>query len=473
MTRFQNPQAEVWVLGALMDAEGPVLRSNARALLDASGLTPEDFTRPDLAAYFRAAVKIAEGGRPADPQTIFSVCRGLPGVGPEKLEWLRNVQGANAANREAFATHCESIRHMSQLRRLAAFHAAQLAALEKPEPNAQELTTKAEAFLQSFAANTQVDQSGSGDITALADDWDAFDQGIRQPYLPTGIEVLDSVLGGFVPNLNVVGGLPSVGKSAFIAEFIQQALKRGMRLGLFGLEDATKWFAKRHIARGMGLAVGQVAAVPRDDAMQERFAVVANEQNNLSRNLQTYNRAGIDPATLVQTCKHWVLNRGVQAIVIDHGGEVVHESAGPRDRHDLAVAATYKALRDLAINQQVPIVVLCHFNRETERLQSGVPRLSNFAETRYIEAMSRVALGLWQKEGDPRLRCTVLKRTEGQRGVTVAIERDETHALVKAKGGEVLDLAAEAQAERAAEHMQRQLERRAKRPAPTWGEHEN
>ncbi len=444
---FFNQQAESWALGALLDAESRVVRSTAAQLLDASGLTAEDFTQPVLRTYFTALRSVVERGRPADPQTVYSACRGLTGVTEKSLEVLRGLQGGNTANRETFIAHCEDLRRLTLLRRLTMFHADQLEALEAQRPDPKALATAIETFAQSFAASSQQDETGDSDITDLLDDWDAFTNDKRQPYLPTGIEVLDAEIGGFVPNLNVIGGMESVGKSALIAEIIFACLGRGMRVGLFGLEDATKWITKRQLAKRMGMPVGQIAASRLDKDGQERLSEAAGEIHNLTRNLQVYRRAGIDPATLVQQCKHWVLNKGVRAIFIDHGGEVQHESSTARDRHDLAVANTYRQLRDLAVNHQVPVIVLCHFNRDTDKVQNGVPRMHNFAESHYIARMARVALGLWAKDGDRRLRCTVLKRTEGERNITVAIERDEACALVKRRGGEVLDLRAEAERE--------------------------
>ncbi len=257
-------------------------------------------------------------------------------------------------------------------------------------------------------------------------------------------------------NLNVIGGMPAVGKSALIAEVILACLERGVRVGLFGLEDATKWLTKRHLSRAVGVPVGAIGTSLLSGPQQEMCQDALGKLAGLTRNMLVYRRAGIDPATLAQKCKHWVLNRGVQAIFVDHGGEVQHQAA-VRDRYDLAVANTYRTLRDLAVNHRVPVVVLCHFNRDTETQLGGVPTMQSFAETEYIARMARLALGLWQKPGDDRLRVTVLKRTEGERGITVALNRDEWYALVKRRGGELLDLHAEVAAEREAKQSAKVL----------------
>jgi replicative DNA helicase len=205
--------------------------------------------------------------------------------------------------------------------------------------------------------------------------------------------------------------MPSVGKSALTAEILSNCLKGGMKVGLFGLEDATKWVAKRLLARRVGMSVRDVGSGRLNGFQQEQLQEQSGELANLLRNLTVYRRAGISAPDLVARAKHWVLNLGVRLVVIDHGGEVQHEGGG-RERNDLAVAATYRQLRDLAVNHRVPVVVLSHYNREVDKTLGGRPRLSSFAETEYIARMARLALGLWERPGEAdHLRVTVLKQT--------------------------------------------------------------
>ena len=350
---------------------------------------------------------------------------------------------ASLPSRDSFLAQCEALRHARKLERLRRWHREQLAALE----HGQDVTAAAaqlESFARDFTSQARTDETGEADVFEVLEEWDAYNAGIRLPYVPTGITAVDDVCRGYVPNLNVIGGLPSVGKSAFVAESIMSCLEKGMRVGLFGLEDATKWITRRHMSRRMGLAVGDIGSRCLNEYQQERLADVAGDLCRLQERLYVYRQAGITPATLLATTKHWVLNRGVKLVFIYHGGEVQHEE-GDKDRHDLSVANTYRLLRDFAVNHKVPIVVLCHFKRTDG---DGKPKPSSFAETAYIERMARLALGLWEKPSAPDiLRCTVLKQTEGRRGQTLALRRDAEHALLMRGEGWVVDEQAEAEAE--------------------------
>ena len=438
--KFSNHDTERVVLGALLGAE--TMRQRASELISAAGLVSDDFTHMAGRAAFGAIRTIADRAGVVDGDTVWSVLKGLPGASDLNLDRLRELQGSNICDKGAFLTHCIEIKRLTRLRQLEAHHAAQLAELNKPNPNPVELGAKAAAFAQQFTASTVNDSTGEDDVLELAEEWEAHLRGDRPMVCATGIQVLDDEIGGFVNNLNVIGGLPSVGKSALVAEVISNCLGRGLRVGLFGLEDATKWVAKRLAARQSGIRLSEFGFIRLHEhqliALQESFGKVSA----LLSNLVTFKQAGIDAAELVQRCKHWVLNMGVRAIFIDHVGEVRHKRT-KGDDYRLAVTETYTQLRDFAVNNRVPVIALCHFNRDTSTKQGGVPSMHNFAEAAGVERMARVALGLWEAEvaeDETELRCTVLKRTEGRRGVTLWLKRDSEYALISSSGGGRVDL---------------------------------
>lgn len=440
-----DEHAERRILGALMDAGGPLLRSTAAELIAGAELTAECFSSARLRTVFGAVAALTARGRPTDAETVFGVSarQGLP------LEELLQLHGGNTVNRAAFAECTERVRKMAALRKLDAFYREQLEALSRPDADPVHLATAVGAFAQSFVGANHVDTTGLDDWNDLMEDWDAFMHGKRESYIATGIQALDDEIGGFVNNLNVIGGLPSIGKTALAHTIIINNLLRGVKVGLFGLEDGTRPLIERHVARVLGIPIGDVAARRINEHQADRLQSEGARLCPLLPNLLTYRWAGIEPEVLVQTSKRWVLTKGVKLIVVDHGGEVQHASRQVKDRYDLAVADTYRQLRDLAVNHRVPVVVLSHLTRRTE--DTGRPTMQSFAESAYIERMARLALGLWarpagHKDKDRTLMVTVLKRTKGRRDVTLELTRHMEASLVRNEGGQVVDLEAEAQA---------------------------
>src|SRR5690606_4291554 len=111
--------------------------------------------------------------------------------------------------------------------------------------------------------------------------------------MPTGIKLLDEHVGGWERNLNLVGGLPSVGKSALIATIIGNQLKAGRKVGLFGLEEGTLWLLKRLVARDTGLELRSVGRARLTDTQQEAVTESMGAWHERFRNLHVYRRGGI------------------------------------------------------------------------------------------------------------------------------------------------------------------------------------
>jgi replicative DNA helicase len=422
-------QVEAWVLSALLEGDaGPTAKTTAE-LIAASGLKANHFETKEPRLCFESIEKcLAANIEPTVKNIITQASEGLGNLTLQKLLHLKN---SNDLTFEGFMTQAQELKRRAQVRGVKAL-------LDKEPINLQtkteELSTRLEKAQNIIAESVQPDEDGTVDLLELMEEWSDNITNNRTGFIPTGVEVLDGVINGFVPNLNVIGGLPSVGKSALVAEIVYNVLSRGIPCGFFGLEDATAWISKRHLARQLKLKVWEIGHRRLNQHQMEETQVIAGVMAEHLKLLTVYRRAGITADELVARAKSWIVTRGVKCIFIDHGGEVNH-GTNVRDRYDLAVANTYRALRDLAINYKVPIVVLAHFNRATG---DGMPTMRSFAESEYIARMARLALGLWRKADNPELLCTVLKLTEGRKGDTLQLKMDTEAALVSSKGGEVL-----------------------------------
>lgn len=427
---LENKQAEAWVLGALLDGEDGATGRSAAGLIEVSGLKDSDFAFEAPRKCFNVIQECIEKGVSPSVKNILTY--GHERLGTLTYEKLLSLKNSNDLSEKEFVSHVHELRRLSQLRE------AQRVLLQQKinkDTSREELAAKLGSYAETLSTAIEVDEVGTVDLTELCAQWQDNIINNASPFVATGVEILDEVIKGFVPNLNVIGGLPSVGKSALVAEIVYNVLSRGVPCGFFGLEDATAWISKRHMARKMFLKVWEVGFRRLNHYQLEQMQVVSNEINERVKLMTVYRRAGISADELVSKARSWIVNRGVKCIFIDHGGEVSH-GTNVRERYDLAVANTYRALRDLAVNYKVPIVVLAHFNRATG---DGMPTMRSFAESEYIARMARLALGLWRHPKTQKLECTVLKQTEGKKGETVELEMDEEAALVKSLEGRLMD----------------------------------
>ncbi len=427
---IENKQAEAWVLGALLDGNDGATGKPTSDLIAASGLKASDFHFKAPRLCFEVMEKcLKQGIAPTIKNLLTHANNDLGGLTLERLLSLKNT---NALTFDEFMTQTQELRRLAQLRDAAKFlNEEKVSKATKRE----ELASKFGTYAESLAVANDVDEVGSVDLHELCDTWQQNIANGASPFIATGVKILDEAINGFVPNLNVIGGLPSVGKSALVAEIVYNVLSRGVPCGFFGLEDATAWIAKRHMARQMKLKVWEVGFRRLNEMQMEAMQTVAGELDEKLRLMTVFRRAGISADELISRARSWIVNRGVKCVFIDHGGEVNH-GTNVRDRYDLAVANTYRALRDLAINYKVPVVVLAHFNRQTG---DGMPTMRSFAESEYIARMARLALGLWRHPTTQKLECTILKQTEGRKGDTVELEMDVDAALVKSEGGRLME----------------------------------
>lgn len=440
---FANVEAEHIVLGALLDSEA--MGVNVRILLDAAGLTREDFTDAAVRAWFESIRTLAERDRHADYATVWTISKGLPGVPPDGANRLAAIQAANVcSSRSALATHAQEIRRLTRLRQVELFLRTQLTAAQTAGANPVEIAAKLEAFARNFSGADEGFGTGEQDLLQLSEEWEAAASGHRKAFLPTGIDALDDVIMGWEENLNVVGGPPSAGKSALLTAAIFNALTEGHRVCVFGLEDGTKWIAKRLVSRRIGMPIKQVGKALLTKAQQEDLSTALGDLANPLRGLFTYNRGGVGTAQLVQLCRKAIAVHKVRAIFIDHGLEIRHEGLNKGDELRTRIQHTFAQLRDLAFTTHTPVIVVVHFNR-SQGASDGPPTMGQFAECAGIERMARLAIGLWERDADglDHVRCSVIKQTEGEKGIHLLLRRETQHALIANAGGTRLDLRAQ------------------------------
>ncbi len=438
---------ECALLGALLDTGNPAL-TDPQSLVDLAGLRDEDFTDSRVKGAWRLATRMALSRRPIDAMALFAEGKKHKLVSDDSLAWLQTLEAANTLDKAKFADLATTVRTQARRVTLSALLRQHAAALDKGG-DLGETASAIEAACGQITGLGQTHDVGSSDVTELYAEWESRLASGAPLVIPTGVRAVDELIGGWVPNLNIIAGLPSVGKSALLGTMVEQQLLAGVKVGLFGLEDGTRWLAKRLIARDMGIPVQRVGWSTMTADEQERYADAGNRYTNLLGKLITYRRDSIGADELCRRISYWVTNLGVQCVYVDHGGEVEHRRDNQGDDFRLAVSETYRRLRNLAVRYQVPIVVLAHTTRASDKANAfggdeQPPRLSEIAESAYIERRARIVLGLWTRVSDGEsMRVTVLKQTEGKRGETCRIDRLTTAALLDPLSGQAINLNAE------------------------------
>jgi len=435
------------ILGAVLDAEQ--MQSNALALIEASGLKAEDFDFPDekrLSVGWRIVEALARRRKPVTAKTVWSFGNASKTFTDQDAGFFSRLQVGNELDREQFEQVVENYRSVVRHRSLLATLEGYVGQLREKKLDVPSAAAALEAYLRDLQAYTTADGTGEDDVLEIADDWERQEGGQVTNIVPTGIKTLDGVILGWRPSLNIIAAQPGVGKSALLASCIEAQIDLGFTVGLFGLEDATRWVAQRLIARDMRIPVGEIGIRRRDHSLGMKFQEVAAMHAEKLRKLITYKHDQIDTDELCRRGASWVYNRKVGCVYVDNGSEVEHEGkagGNDADQFRLKVAHSYRRMRATAISTNTPWVVLVHTARPQDNFERP-PRPSEIAESAYIERRARVIVGLWEREKEPDfLRLTVMKNTLGKRGQSMKLARYTEAALVDKDVGDLVNLESE------------------------------
>lgn len=439
---MKTRELEEALIGAVLAAKDPA------RFMNASGLTPDDFSEASLAACWGLVLRQLEHSRPVNAVTLFAAGMAANALADDAVGWLQSLQLRNTLDFAAFVALADDVRNTARARVVA----NQLRALSDgirskglaPGHISASLEELQQLLRRSYAQNATAEL----DVAELFSEWDRRLASGKPFRVPTHVPILDEHLGGWDPNLNLILGAPGSLKSGFMATVIEAQLKAGMRVGLFGLEDGTAWLSRRLMAKRLGIPLRDIGNRPLSPEEQALAREAKPELQALLKNLKAYKLSGITTAELCRWSSAWILNEGVECVYVDNATELNYGSTGGRDDVlRVAVAEAFRRVRDLAVRLETPVVVLAHTKREfDDRGVEAPPRPSDAAESAALERRARKMLGTWRKRG--AFRVSVIKATEGESSLTFEFDQLRKQALLLPDTGRLVNLQTEAQHER-------------------------
>jgi replicative DNA helicase len=410
---FSN-ESERAVLGVVMTTSSVEGVGAARLLLEREQLAAGDFHVLAHVAAYAAAQGLLGASAPADPVSMFEKLRGNAAVQQAGgLPWLLKIfEEAEKVLMvpEAFAGFARQVREMALRRQLVAQAREQVLMAMDPGADLALVLARANARLASIVFRRDTFVSLAEVATQVERELVKLNDGGPTRLLPTGIRLLDTLIGGLPPLLVVVGGRPGAGKSAVAATLVQSLALSGTKVGVFSLEDRAPWLLYRLLSGN--------SAVPNQKLRFEKLSgdewVRAGEGfariSRFSDNVLIDDRRRMTATDVVQSARNMVVNHGVRAILIDHLLEVKPRERYQNRAHE--VQDTLGAFRDLANEYELPVVVFTQLNRGSEAKKE--PTLTDFKDAGAVEEMARVAIAI-VRDGDTIGLC-VIKNTNGGLG---------------------------------------------------------
>ena len=242
--------------------------------------------------------------------------------------------------------------------------------------------------------------------------------------IPTGLTDLNHMTSGLQNGeLTVIAARPSVGKTAFALHLARQAAMQGHAVTVYSLEMQGERLADRWL-----LSAGDInpyrwrTGIPNPHEVAEAHTTAA-ELARLPIHVDDSTSTSMDH---VRSSARLLKSKGTCDLIIIDYLQLCDMSTGQKNRNrEQEVAQATRKAKLIAKELNVPVVLLCQLNRESEGRPGGRPELFHLRESGAIEQDADVVMLLYR----PALARITTDResgypTEGLGVVIVAKQRN-------------------------------------------------
>lgn len=203
----------------------------------------------------------------------------------------------------------------------------------------------------------------------------------------TGFHRADTILGGMFPgDLVLLGGRPSMGKTAVAMSIALNAARAGKKVAIFSLEMNPEALAVRAISEvtsqmGRAVAYTNIRLGQYGDPQERVLAEATREVANLPIMFldRQYQDVG---AVLAGTKQAARLMGGVDFLVVDYAQLLRAPNA--RSRYD-EITEISRALKGAASTLGIPVLALSQLSRKVEERDNKRPMMSDLRESGQLE----------------------------------------------------------------------------------------
>jgi replicative DNA helicase len=396
VTPPQNLEAEQSVLGAVLlsDTALPALIIDER-------LRPEDFYREAHGIVFAAMLDLHSRGEPVDALTLVEHLKQAGQLDPAGGRATIDLLAASVPAVGHLRQYARIVRENAMLRRLLRASYEIQARVHSHDAPPRELVDIAERTILEVAhEDSRKDFRAIHDVLfAEIDKLERLSQeGKAITGTPSGFDDLDGITGGFQPgNLIILAARPSMGKSALMANFAENAaLSAKKAVALFSLEMSESELAQRFVAsqasiKGDDLRKGKVPA--------SRWGKIMEASNRLAKSPLFIDDSSDLSVLDVRAKARRLLQQqadGLGLILIDY--LQLMRADGRTDNRVEQIGQISRGLKTLARELDCPVVALSQLNRGVEQRTDKRPVLSDLRESGSIEQDADLVMFIYRDE---------------------------------------------------------------------------
>ncbi len=362
-----------------------------------------DFYRHDHRLIFRALVSLAKRNQPFDVVTLAEELDreglseqvgGLPYLG----QLAKNTP--SAANITAYA---QIIRERATLRQLIGISAEITDTAFNPKGlQATEILDQAEQKIFSIAESRPKvgGPIGVNDLLTKAIDRidTLFNSDGAITGLSTGFTDLDEMTSGLQPaDLVIVAGRPSMGKTTFAMNLVENAVLRSDKgVLVFSLEMPGESLMMRMLSSLGRIDQTKVRSGRLDDDDWPRLTSAVNLLND--RKLFIDDTAGLSPMEMRARARRVVREHGDLALIMIDYLQLMRIGGGGAENRTNEISEISRSLKALAKEFNTPVVALSQLNRSLEQRPNKRPINSDLRESGAIEQDADVIMFVYRDE---------------------------------------------------------------------------
>lgn len=392
----QSVEAEISLLGCLMLDKNAIIKV-------ADFLRPEDFYRPVHQEIYQVCQELFEKGEPID---LLSVSNRL-----KEKKLLEEVGGVSylteLINSVPTASHVLNYAKIVQKKRILRDLIAVSQEINelgyKEAEDMDKILDEAERRIFSIAQKSLTQKFVPVKDT-LEEAFERIDQlskhqaGLRG--LPTGFTDLDNILAGLQKSdLIILAARPTLGKSAIALNFATNiAITQKVPVGIFSLEMSKDQVVDRLIASIAGVDLWRLRTGRLSDQSEDNdFSKIQQAMGILSE-APIYIDDAASPTVLQMKAmsRRLQAEKGLGLVIIDYLQlmEPLHPDANPVQQ----VSENSRALKALARELNIPVLVVSQLSRAVEMRSPQIPRLADLRQSGTIEQDADVVMFIYRED---------------------------------------------------------------------------
>lgn len=379
-----------------------------------------DFLDDTARCIFKATADIIEGRvegvKIAEPMALAL----LPGIASHaSLELLQELTGSAEADPAVVVGRARAVRAAAAERGLgSAVSKAQDILAEADE--SVELKSEKILELLSGAAEvkslpvTTLGQAALSAIMEMAERAQSGDSGVG---IPTGFIDLDALTAGLHGGqLIVLAARPAVGKTAFAMKVGLSAAEAGFHVAMASLEMKASELSKRALAMRSGVDSHSIRVVALSESEWDRVISAGDELSKMPFTVMDLPTANL--AALSGLARRLHREGKLDMLLIDYL-QIMDVAGGRNVNREQQISELSRGLKKLAMQLDIPVVVLSQLNRSVESRADKRPMLSDLRESGAIEQDADVVIFIHRDGAEAEI--IVAKQRGGALGTVNAI----------------------------------------------------